>query len=261
MQGITREMNFSESTFVLPSKLEKCVRKVRIFTPGKEIPFAGHPTLGTAYVLKTQKIISPTDTKAILELGIGPIAVEFEDQLIYMHQNKPRFLEEFQDTTKMARILGISSKLISTKGPMQYVSTGFPFLIVPLTSLKAIQAIRLDSTLLIETLTNLPSQELLVFTPETVHGDSNVHVRMFAPSVGVPEDPATGSAAGPLGAYLEKYRILKDHTIGTELVLEQGYEINRPSRLLVRCCYSDSEFSEVIVGGEVRLTAQGNFFL
>ncbi len=261
MQGITREMNFSETTFVLPSELEKCIRKVRIFTPGKEIPFAGHPTLGTAFVLKKQNIISPTDTETYLELGIGPILVEFRDQLVHMHQEKPKFLDKFQDTTKIAQILGISDELISEKGPMQYVSTGFPFLIVPLTSLKAIQAIRLDSTLLIKALQDFPSQELLVFTPEAVHTDSHVHVRMFAPSVGVLEDPATGSAAGPLGAYLEAYQIFKDHTKGTKLILEQGYEINRPSRLVVRCCYSGNEFSEIIVGGEVKLTVQGNFFL
>ena len=261
MQGITREMNFSETTFVLPSKLDNCVRKVRIFTPGREIPFAGHPTLGTAFVLKNQGIIGANDIQAHLELGIGPIAVEFRDNLVHMYQAKPQFLEEFQDNTTMAKILGISSDLISQKWPMQFVSTGFPFLIVPLTSLTAIRSIHLDSKLLIETLENFPSQELLIFTPDTTHTDSHVHVRMFAPSAGVPEDPATGSAAGPLGGYIEIYQILENHTRGTEIILEQGYEIHRPSRLIVQCCYEKTELSEVIVSGEVKLTAQGEFFL
>lgn len=261
MQGITREMNFSETTFVLPSKLDHCVRKVRIFTPGREIPFAGHPTLGTAFVLKNQGIIGATDIQAHLELGIGPIAVEFRDNLVHMHQAKPQFLEEFQDNTTIAKILGITPDLISQKWPMQFVSTGFPFLIVPLTSLTAIHSIHLDSKLLIETLENFPSQELLVFTPNTAHTDSHVHVRMFARSAGVPEDPATGSAAGPLGGYIEIYQILENHTRGTEIILEQGYEIHRPSRLIVQCCYEKNELSEVIVSGEVKLTAQGEFFL
>ena len=260
MQGITREMNFSETTFVLPSEVKRCVRKVRIFTPGREIPFAGHPTLGTAFVLKSKGIISSADTKSYLELGIGPIAVDFQDELIKMHQAKPEFLIEFQDVKTIAQIMGISPNLISQKYPIQYVSTGFPYLIVPLTSLEAIRAINLDTNLLIKTLEGFPSQELLVFTPNTVYTDSHVHVRMFAPSVGVPEDPATGSAAGPLGCYIEKYQVISSHIRGTTFVLEQGYEINRPSKLIVQCSYENDEITEVIVGGEVKMTAEGRFF-
>ncbi|MFX0014738.1 MAG: PhzF family phenazine biosynthesis protein [Promethearchaeota archaeon] len=261
MQGITREMNFSETTFVLPSKLDNCIRKVRIFTPGREIPFAGHPTLGTAFVIKKQGIISATDTKMYLELGIGPIAVEFRNNLIEMHQAQPKFLDEFQDKAVIAKILGISSDFISQRAPIQFVSTGFPFLIVPITSLEAIRAINLDTNLLFKTLKDFPSNELLVFTTKTVHADSHVHVRMFAPFAGVAEDPATGSAAGPLGGYLEVHQILLDHDRGTSIVLEQGYVIHRPSRLIVQCHYEKDEISEVIVGGEVKLTAKGEFFL
>lgn len=259
MQGITREMNFSETTFVFPSKI--CLRKVRIFTPGREIPFAGHPTLGTAFVLKKQGIINTDDTKVFLELGIGPIAVEFCDNLIKMHQSRPQFLEEFQEKNKIAQILGISTDSISHKWPIQFVSTGFPFLIVPLTSLKAIRSIQLNSKLLTEALEDFPSQEILVFTPHAVHADSNAHVRMFGPSVGVSEDPATGSAAGLLGGYLETYRVVENHNNGAEIVLEQGYEIYRPSRLVVQCCYEKNEISEVIVSGKVKLTVQGEFII
>ena len=142
MQGITREMNFSESTFVFPTESDKCVRKVRIFTPGLEIPFAGHPTLGTAYVLRKKGIISSTDDNSFLELGIGPIEVKFQDDNhIQMFQSAPQFLEEFQDKMVMANILGVSSEVISDRWPMQFVSTGFPFLIVPFTSLAKLQEI------------------------------------------------------------------------------------------------------------------------
>jgi len=263
MQGITREMNFSETTFVLPSisTVEKCVRKVRIFTPGREIPFAGHPTLGTAFVLKNKEIIREDEKKIYLELGIGPIAVEFKDQNnVQMFQSKPEFLDEFQDKSKIASILGILDDDISEKWPIQFVSTGFPFLIIPINSLSSIQSINLSTKLLFKSLANYPSQEILIFSTDTIHEDSHVHARMFAPSAGVFEDPATGSAAGPLGAYLETHQVLKNHEKGTKIILEQGYEMNRPSKLIVTCLFKD-EISDIIVEGSVRKTAEGTFFL
>ncbi|MFX0183234.1 MAG: PhzF family phenazine biosynthesis protein, partial [Candidatus Hodarchaeota archaeon] len=249
-------------TFVFPSTVKKCVRKVRIFTPGREIPFAGHPTLGTAFVLKNQGTIDPNITESYLELGIGPIKVRFrKNNQIQMYQQTPQFLEEFQEKSAIAKVLGVSPQLISDKWPIQFVSTGFPFLITPLISLTAIRAIHLDVNLLLETLEGYPSQEIVVLTPETIHLNSHAHVRMFAPSAGVFEDPATGSAAGPIGAYLEVNKVLSNHVIGSEIFLEQGYEIHRPSKLVVECLYEDKDLSEIIVGGDVKLTAQGDFFL
>ncbi|MFX0051311.1 MAG: PhzF family phenazine biosynthesis protein [Candidatus Hermodarchaeota archaeon] len=262
MQGITREMNFSETTFVFPSTVENCIRKVRIFTPGREIPFAGHPTLGTAFVLKNKGVIDPNVTESYLELGIGPTKVKFQnDNQIQMYQQTPQFLEEFQDKKAITEVLGVSPQLVSDKWPIQFVSTGFPFLIIPLISLKAIRAIQLNVNALLETLKDYPSQEIVVFSPETIHPNSNAHVRMFAPSAGVFEDPATGSAAGPTGAYLEENQVLTNHTLRSEIVLEQGYEIHRPSRLVVRCLYKNDTISRVVVGGQVKLIAQGKFFL
>jgi trans-2,3-dihydro-3-hydroxyanthranilate isomerase len=259
MQGITREMNFSETTFVIPSKHDICVRKVRIFTPGSEIPFAGHPTIGTAFVLKKQGIIAKNESKSTLELGIGPIEVGFQDNGISMHQSRPQILEDSFDKSLAAKILGLPPENISDIGPIQYASTGLPFLIIPLTSLTAIRAINLDSKML--KLLDGPSRELLIFTTETVHKESHVHVRMFAPFIGVSEDPATGSAAGPLGGYLEMHNILENHTRGTEIILEQGYEIYRPSRLRVQCDHENNEISKVTVSGQVKITAEGYFFL
>ena len=262
MLGITREMNFSESTFVLPSDKDECIRKVRIFTPGREIPFAGHPTLGTAFVLKNKDIIEEITESCFLELGIGPIQVFFsEKDNISMQQPKPVFLEEFEGRKTIASILGIDENEISKQWPMRFVSTGFPFLIVPLTSLLSIQSINLDVNQLLEELKGFPSQELLVFCSTTIHPDSNIHMRMFAPSAGIIEDPATGSAVGPLGAYIDHYNVLKNLSQGTKIVIEQGYEINRPSRLLSTCCYEGSNISSVIVEGSVRKTAEGTFYL
>lgn len=262
MQGITREMNFSETTFVFPSTVENCIRKVRIFTPGREIPFAGHPTLGTAFVLKNQGIVDLNVTESYLELGIGTIKVKFpKNNQIQMYQQTPQFLEEFQDKSAIAEVLGVSPQMISDKWPMQFVSTGFPFLITPLISLTAIREIQLNVNLLLETLKDYPSQEIVVLTPETIHLNSHAHVRMFAPSTGVFEDPATGSAAGPIGAYLELNQVLSNHIIGSEIILEQGYEIHRPSKLVVACLYENNVLSKAIVGGQVKLIAQGKFFL
>jgi trans-2,3-dihydro-3-hydroxyanthranilate isomerase len=262
MLGITREMNFSETTFVLPSSNEKCIRRVRIFTPGREIPFAGHPTLGTAFVLKHKEIIEEKAIDSFLELGLGPIQVKFsENNFISMQQPKPTFLEEFNETKTIANILGIAEEEISKKLPMRFVSTGLPFLIVPLISLSSVQSIKLNVNVLLEELKDLPSQELLVFCSETIHSDSNVHMRMFAPSIGVIEDPATGSAVGPLGAYIDNYNSVKGLSKGVKIVIEQGYEINRPSKLLSKCVYENSEISSVIVEGQVRKTAEGLFHL
>jgi trans-2,3-dihydro-3-hydroxyanthranilate isomerase len=262
MLGITREMNFSETTFVLPSDIDKCIRRVRIFTPGQEIPFAGHPTLGTAYVLKNKEIVKEEDKNIYLELGIGPIRVSFaENNYIRMQQPIPKFLEEFRGRKLIAEILGISKNEVSKLWPMRFVSTGIPFLIVPLISLKSVQSVKLNAGLLLETLKEYPSQELLIFSSETLHSGSNIHMRMFAPSVGVLEDPATGSAVGPLGAYIDRYNVIKELTQGAKIIIEQGYEINRPSRLIVKCNYDSINISSVIVEGQVRKTAEGVFFL
>ncbi|MFW9780415.1 MAG: PhzF family phenazine biosynthesis protein [Candidatus Heimdallarchaeota archaeon] len=261
MQGITREMAFSETTFVLPPQKFKCVRKVRIFTPGREIPFAGHPTLGTAFVLRHMGIISSSEDEACLELGIGPTPVSFQDpDLVRMKQRKPEFLVDFPDRSILAEVLGISQEQISEEWAPQFVSTGFPYLIVPIRSLSAIRAINFNAARLVA-LQNFPSREILTFCKETVHSDSDIHVRMFAPEAGVPEDPATGSAAGPLAAYLEFHEVLSNHQKGTEIVSEQGYEINRPSQLYATCHYDGPEITRVAVSGHVRLTAKGTFFL
>jgi len=261
MLGITREMAFSETTFVYPAGESKCVRKVRIFTPGYEIPFAGHPTLGTAFILRSEGIIDPVELETCLELGIGPIRVSFqESSLVQMYQRPPEFLEEFPDRSVLAEILGLSPDQISQEWAPQFVSTGFPFLVLPIRSLSAIHGINFNAAKL-NALQDYPSQEILTFCRETVNENSDVHVRMFAPGAGVPEDPATGSAAGPLAAYLENHNVLPNHQRETDIISEQGYEINRPSKLYARCLYEGQEIAQVVVGGHVRITAKGVFFL
>ncbi|MCK5182841.1 MAG: PhzF family phenazine biosynthesis protein [Candidatus Heimdallarchaeota archaeon] len=262
MQGIALELNFSETTFILKSEIESCSVKVRIFTPRIELKFAGHPTLGTAFVLKKRDLISRDKKKTTMELGIGPIDVEFfEDQSIGMYQPKPKFLDKYDDKESIAKIIGLEPDDILDDYPMQAVSTGFPFLIVPIKSLEIIQKISLNPQLQLETLNDFITPDLLVFTTETIHKDSSIHSRMFAPSAGVLEDPATGSAAGPMGAYLEHWNVLTNHTKSTAIRIEQGYEINRPSQLIAKNLYTENEISNVLVSGKVKMIAEGLFYL
>ena len=260
MQGMALEMNFSESTFIEKTERGDCSFKVRIFTPASEIPFAGHPTLGTTFVLKHKNLIAIDVKKTALELGVGPIQVEYLDaHSIEMRQPSPKFGKTIDEPDLVANTIGLSNDDVDESYPIQTVSTGFPFLIVPLRNLGAVKGAVPKPDLILNDLRHLESQEILIFSTEAVHSDSHVHARMFAPGAGVPEDPATGSAAGPLGAYLEKYGILKNHNLGEGIRIEQGFEIQRPSQLVVRV--PDEELSCIYVSGKTRLTAEGTFFI
>jgi trans-2,3-dihydro-3-hydroxyanthranilate isomerase len=261
MQGIALEFNFSETTFIIPSEKPHCAAKVRIFTPAAEIPFAGHPTLGTAFVMKHKGLVPEEMEHANLELGIGPTPVEFlSGDTILMKQNKPEFLAEFDDLEAIARAVQVEPGTISKESPIQWVSTGFPFLIIQLRSLKAVQAAVPSPNEIVKTLAGELSQEIVIFSTETVHEDSSVHARMFAPAVGVLEDPATGSAAGPLGAYVRKYDVQEGSDVASPVVIEQGFEIKRPSNLISQVIGGE-DFEGMKVSGKVKLVAEGDFFL
>jgi trans-2,3-dihydro-3-hydroxyanthranilate isomerase len=261
MQGIALEMNFSETTFIEKSTNKDCSAKVRIFTPAKEIPFAGHPTLGTAFVLKHKDLIDPGIKKTNLELGIGVIPVEYLDEnTVRMIQPAPQYLKELTTRKKIATTVGLTASKISTKYPIQYVATGTPFLIVPLTSLAAVEKAQPNESLIINTLKEELTAKIVLLSTETVNKDSDVHVRMFAPDVGVIEDPATGSAAGPIGAYVEHYNLLNRKTIGKPIIIEQGYEIRRPSQLIAEVI-GGPDPTNVLVSGKVKLIAEGNFYV
>ena len=260
MQGMSLEMNFSESTFLQEPSTKGCTSRVRIFTPAAEIPFAGHPTLGTAFVIKHKELLDPGKSSALLQLGVGPIRVDIlEDYNVRMIQPEPSFETKVEDAGSIAEVIGLTSNDIDSSLPIQIVSTGFPFLIVPIKNLETVKkAIPLPPKFK-SNLGHLTTQQVLIFCTETTFPDSHVHARMFGPEVGVVEDPATGSAAGPLGAYLEKYKVLSDHQLGEPINIEQGYEIKRPSKLVVRVPHESMK--EVHVSGKVRLIAEGTFFL
>jgi len=261
MQGVALEMHFSESTFVLSPALEGCAWKMRIFTPAAEVPFAGHPTLGTAFVLRHKRLISRTAKQATLELGIGAIPVEFPSaEVVRMRQPGPKFLDEWRNRRSAAEAIGLTEAEVSDAAPVQFVSTGSPFLILPVKSLVSVRKATPNPVRILATLAGQPSRDILVFCSETVNSDSQVHARMFAPELGVPEDPATGSAAGPLAAYVERYECLPRHRRGDPVVIEQGYEVQRPSRLVAEVLGGET-MEAVQVSGQVELVAEGTFYL
>jgi trans-2,3-dihydro-3-hydroxyanthranilate isomerase len=261
MQAIAREMNLSETTFILPSTDAAAQLKVRIFTPRLELPFAGHPVVGTSYVLATEGLIPCTDGvfEVRLELGVGvlPVDIACVDGLVTqvtMTQRAPQFLAILPpaDVTQLAGGLGLDPLDITDTGlPVQLVSTGLPQLMIPVRSLAAIQAIRLEFGPLHAICERYETHSLYAFTRETISRSADVHSRLFAPLAGVIEDPATGSASGALGAYLVHHRVVGGEVPVVHLENEQGYELGRPSRIFVEVSRHGSTISRVRVGGRV----------
>ena len=267
LQQVAREMNLSETVFVFPPTDPAAVVKLRIFTPTQEIPFAGHPVIGTFYVLARLGLIAVPEpvTRVVQECNIGlfPVELHAEDgqvERVVMTQPKPEFLglvEETEDLYKVASALGLSKHVIADmKWPIEVVSTGLPVLIVPVRTLTAVRLIRPDASAITDLCRRFGANGIMAFTTVTVEPSATVHTRMFAPSIGILEDPATGSASGALGAYLVQNGVV-DVAPTTEIVVEQGYEIERPSQILVRVESDDDAIQTVKVGGQCVMVVEG----
>ncbi|MEK7268329.1 MAG: PhzF family phenazine biosynthesis protein [Nitrospirota bacterium] len=267
LQQIAREINLSETVFVLPPTDPAAAAKIRIFTPTQEIPFAGHPVLGTFYVLGKLGSLPLKEpvTRVFHECNIGVFPVELyvrkgEIVQVIMSQPKPQFLgaiEAVKDLFEVAKALGLSKgQITDTKFPVEMVSTGLPVMIVPVRTLTAVRSIVPDIKAINDLCARYGVNGIMVFTTITVEEMSSVHTRMFAPPIGVTEDPATGSASGALGAYLVQNGVVE---IGptTEIVAEQGYEVDRPSRILIQVESDDDAIQEVKVGGQVVMVMEG----
>ena len=250
LQKITREMNYSETTFILSEEERDGGYDVRIFTPGGEIPFAGHPTLGTAYVIRDEILAEPAE-RVVLNLEAGKIPVTFGD-VLRMRQLPPTFGPTL-DPARLARVLGLEVGDLDDRHPVQEVSTGLPAIVIPLRSLDALGRCRVNWDLYRETAA--AGKNLYAFCPEP-HGGGpgDISARMFTDDLGIPEDPATGSAAGCLAGYLVEHRYFGTDSI--EVRVEQGYEIHRPSLLYLRAEREGDEI-RVSVGGKVQMVARG----
>lgn len=257
MQALAREMNYSETTFILTEEERRGGYDVRIFTPEKELPFAGHPTLGTAFVIQQEIIGRPVD-RVVLNLGVGQIPVSFQyrkeiPDLLWMQQKNPRFGHEIP-AREVAEILGLDYSDLDSRFPVQEVSTGLPCIIVPLRSLAAVNKASVHREKFFDLIENRQAKSMLIFCPETLHEENDLHVRFFADFYGVPEDPATGSANGCLAGYLAKHRFWG--TPEVDVSVEQGYRIGRPSLLFLRA-EDRGPTIDVFVGGKVVSVARG----
>jgi len=257
MQKIAKEMNFSETTFVLSDERRNGGYDVRIFTPARELPFAGHPTLGTAYVIQHEIVKEPVD-RIILNLKVGQIPVTFSyagklPDTLFHKQMQPTFGQTF-DAEAISQALSLDAKEVDKRFPIQEVSTGVPFFIVPLKTLEASKRARISRDKYFDLIRSTQAKAILIFCPETYHKENHLNVRVFADYYGVQEDPATGAANGCLAGYLVKHRYFGKDQI--DIRVEQGYEIGRPSLLLLRAEDKEGKI-DVNVGGKVIMVAQG----
>ena len=260
MQRIARELNLSETTYLLPPEDPAHVGRLRIFTPLEELPMAGHPTVGSAFALAADgRIAAPTTI--VFEEGVGPVPVEVEGAAdrptgAVMVQPLPGFGPRFDDRPAIAAMLTLEAADLAPDLPLEVVSCGVPYLIVPLASLAAVQRAKLRLDLWEDLLGGFASRHVYLFSRETLGDDATVHARMFAPAAGVPEDPATGSAGGPLGCYLVRHgRVPAGDRV--PVVCEQGYEIGRPSRMEIAISGDRDAIREVRVGGGCVLVGEG----
>ena len=256
MQTLAREIHFSETTFIRSDRPNERGWPVRIFTPAREVPFAGHPTLGTAYVIWDRFLGRKADeVKLDLAVGVVPVAVEENGERLVMTQVPPRF-GAVVDSPAAAQVLDLAPADIESRFPVQEVSTGLPFLIVPVKTLAAMQGIKVNLAEYYRLTDRLEAKAVLAFSPETIDPQCRLHVRVFCDYYDVPEDPATGSANGCLCAWLVRHRYLGTGEFAIHT--EQGVEMKRPSLLYLQGGERDGGIL-VRVGGKVVVAGRGEF--
>jgi trans-2,3-dihydro-3-hydroxyanthranilate isomerase len=254
MQAIAREMNLSETTFVLPGQSSNGANRVRIFTVQEELPFAGHPSLGTAFVLRGTSAAK----EVVLDLNVGKVPVTFEDRngeppFGEMTQIDPKF-GTIHEREAVARACGLPLDAIDAALPIQTVSTGVAFTIVPLKSLDIAQKLHIDMTRAAEYLEHLEGKFFYFVTRETADPGGRLHARMIFYNG---EDPATGSAAGCAAAWMVANGVAAPDE---RVLIEQGIEMKRPSRIFVRASKKDNRVVNVRVGGNVVEVMRGEVF-
>ncbi len=259
MQSIAREMNFSETTFILSETQRDGGFDVRIFTPGEEVPFAGHPTLGTTHIIRTE-ILRRNVGEIKLNLKAGQIPVSFNDNTIqgticWMRQIEPVFGETI-NAKIIAPILTLNQSDIDNRFPVEEVSTGLPHILVPLSSLDSLKRAKINKDKYFKFIKRRWAKPVLIFCAEPHNSQNDISVRMFADCFGIPEDPATGSGNGCLAGYLVRHRYWGKDEI--DIRSEQGYEIGRPSLLFLRAGEKNGKIS-ISVGGKVITVAKGEF--
>ena len=268
MQQIAREFNYSETTFVLPPDDPSHTAKVRIFTPGGELQFAGHPTVGTAHVLASIGVVplKGAETRIVLEEGVGPVPV-----VIRATNGKPTFAQLSAaklpevgppppPRETLAAMLSLTAAdVLGGEMSAAAVSCGTPFLFIPLRDRAAVGRSRLKIDLWEAALSGYLTNKVMVFAMDGELPGSDVRARMYAPGIGVHEDPATGSACVALGGYLADRNPRLDGTL--RWIVEQGFEMGRPSILEVEADKKAGKVTAARVGGKTVLVCEGTMTL
>lgn len=257
MQKIATEFHLSETVFVLPAEREPHAAKLRIFTPDEELPFAGHPTIGTALLLATERDIA-ADSIMILEEDIGPIrcAIERDDKGGYVWFDAPKLPQQIDrplDTTAIAKALGLDPEDIGFENHVPTAfDAGMGFTFVPIRNLAKTAEARptIDGWAKV-----FGGDPVYVYTRETVAVARQFHARMFAPDLGIMEDPATGGAAPAFAAVISHFDALSPGT--HNFIIEQGFEMDRPSLIALELDIEDDKLAEIRVGGAAVIVARG----
>jgi trans-2,3-dihydro-3-hydroxyanthranilate isomerase len=269
MQAITREMNFSECTFIFPPGSGGDVR-MRIFTPAEELPMAGHPTIGSTFALAIEGVIRTDRRDFLFELGVGPtpVSLVWHDgklSFVWMTQLPPSFGGAIDDRAALAAAVGLAESDLVTGLPVEMVSCGVPFLFVPLVTRDAVDRAAVDRRAVARRCREAGLEELGAFF-FTTEGDAHpgagqtVYSRMLAPGLGVAEDPATGSASGPLGCYLVHHGVVSP-AAAKNIVSLQGFAMRRPSRVHIAIDTAGAAITRVRVGGQAVLVGRGELDL
>jgi trans-2,3-dihydro-3-hydroxyanthranilate isomerase len=258
MQMLAREINYSETTFVFQASKAGADFSIRIFTPKAELPFGGHPVLGTAYAIMNILDIWPVKKTVLkLKMKVGVIPLEKLGGNIWMTQKEPQFFKTYADKKYIASLVNLTAEDISDDLPMEEVSTGNKVLIVPVKSLAAVQRASGDTDKLIRFYEESGTHAPYIFTRETVNKRAKIHSRFFAPHLGIIEDAATGSAAGPLTGYLLKHKVFGK---SFEILNEQGLEMGRPSKILMSGEVKGGKYI-IKIGGTCAYAGKGSFVI
>jgi trans-2,3-dihydro-3-hydroxyanthranilate isomerase len=268
MQAIAREMNFAETTFVLPARDAKALCRVRIFTPGTELPLAGHPVIGTTFALAYEGTFRAGDPSPLyLELGVGtlPVDVLFEEErlsYVWMHQPVPAFHAWPGDRARLAAALGLGVDDLAGDLPIERGSAGVPFVYIPVRSVEALGQARPGADLSQALRDESAHAGAYLFALDGLRTGMTARSRMFPTGMGMAEDAATGAAAGPFGVYLVRNKRLQPDERGEARArIEQGVEMGRPSTLDVAIDGDGAEVRDVRVGGEAAFVAEGTLYL
>lgn len=266
MQRMAREMNFSESTFILPAEQKGTDFRIRIFTPVSEMPIAGHPTIGSTFALAEIGAIKPGTSRFVCGLNIGPVPVDLEWhdrelRFAWMTQPNPVFGPPVEHRAAVAATLGLEERDLVRDLPVQQVSCGVPFLLVPLVDRTVVDRAASDlggfRLLAAETGLDVP---IFLFAIQGSTFPDTVYSRMFAPEFGIVEDPATGSASGPLGCYLVQHSMFSADA-AQRIVSLQGVAMGRASRIHIAITGQPDAITQVRVGGEAVLVGRGELLV